>query len=66
MFPKFFASGGTMFSSHIITMIIGASVGALIGFVYQRFHDCGGSCPFSAHPVISMIWGAAIGLMFTA
>lgn len=55
-----------MFSSTVLRMIIGAAIGASIGFVYGRFHDCGGSCPFTANPYISMVWGAAIGLMFTS
>ena len=55
-----------MFSATVLRMIIGAAIGAFIGFIYGRFHDCGGSCPFTANPVISMVWGAAIGLMFTA
>ncbi len=56
-----------MFSSPVLRMIVGASAGALVGFVYQYFHDCrSGACPFTANPIISMVWGAAIGLMFTA
>ena len=56
-----------MFSSPVPRMIMGALAGALIGFVYQRFHDCSsGACPFTANPIMSMVWGASIGLMLTA
>lgn len=55
-----------MLSPSVPRMIIGAAVGAFIGFMYGRFHDCGGACPFTANPIMSMVWGAAIGLMFTA
>lgn len=41
---------------------IGILTGGVAGFLYWRFVGCSsGSCPITSSPVMSSIWGAAIG-----
>ena len=46
-----------------ITLVL---VGALGGFLYYKFIGCySGTCPITGNPVISTLYGAAIGFVFT-
>jgi Family of unknown function (DUF6132) len=41
-------------------------IGALGGFLYYTFIGCNsGTCPITGNPVISTLYGAAIGFVFT-
>jgi hypothetical protein len=40
--------------------------GALGGFLYYKFVGCySGTCPITGNPMISTLYGAAIGFVFT-
>lgn len=42
--------------------IIGTIVGIIAGFLYYKFIGCSsGTCPITSSPILSMIWGAALG-----
>jgi hypothetical protein len=46
----------------IITYIIGAAVGALIGFLYYRFIGCRtGTCPLTSTLYGSVLYGIVLG-----
>jgi len=46
--------------------IIPVMIGALGGFLYYSFVGCySGSCAITSDPIISTIYGALIGLVFT-
>lgn len=41
-------------------------IGALGGFLYYKFVGCySGTCPITGNPVISTLYGAAVGFLFT-
>ncbi len=41
-------------------------IGALGGFLYYKFVGCySGTCPITGNPLISTLYGAAIGFVFT-
>jgi len=41
-------------------------IGALGGFLYYTFIGCNsGTCPITGNPVISTLYGAAVGFVFT-
>ncbi len=41
-------------------------IGALGGFLYYNFIGCySGNCPITGNPLISTLYGAAIGFVFT-
>lgn len=41
-------------------------IGAGLGYAYYYFIGCrGGSCPITGNPVISTLYGAVVGLVFT-
>lgn len=43
-------------------ILIGITLGALVGFLYWKFVGCNsGSCPITASPLNSSIWGAVMG-----
>lgn len=45
--------------------IIGAVVGAIIGYLHWRFIGCSsGSCPITSSPFISSVYGALLGGLF--
>jgi hypothetical protein len=46
--------------SAAVKMIIGAVIGAAVGYAMYRFTGCRtGACPLSANPYIAMlVWGA--------
>ena len=46
---------------------LGSVVGAGLGFAYYTFIGCStGACPITSDPVISTLWGGAIGGFSTA
>ena len=50
------------FISNNILYVIGAVVGAIIGFLYWNFIGCNsGSCAITSSPVNSSIYGALMG-----
>ena len=50
----------------MLKIIIGVAVGALLGFLYNRFIGCTtGACPIQKNPYISTIYGALIGLLIS-
>ena len=47
-------------------MLIGALVGGAIGFGIGYFGKCtSGACPLTSNPIISMLIGAALGVLAT-
>jgi hypothetical protein len=48
----------------ILRLVIGAIVGAALGFGWYKLVGCStGACPLTSHPVISSIYGAALGAL---
>jgi len=44
------------------TYLAGAVVGGITGYLYWYFIGCeSGTCPITASPVKSMLWGAVMG-----
>ncbi len=44
--------------------ILAALIGGGLGFAYYKFIGCAsGACPLTSHPVISTLYGAALGLL---
>ena len=42
-------------------------LGAVVGFLFHRFVGCRtGTCPITANPYISTIYGAIIGALFSS
>ncbi len=51
----------------ILRILIGAIVGAGLGFGWYKLVGCPtGACPLTSHPVITMIYGAVLGVLVTA
>ena len=48
----------------LIIYIIGAVLGAVLGFLYYKFVGCsGGACPITSNPYISTVYGAVLGIL---
>lgn len=48
----------------IVTVVIGAVVGGLIGFAYYRMVGCStGACPITSNPWVATSYGAVIGAL---
>lgn len=44
--------------------LIGAIIGALLGFAYYKFIGCStGTCPITSKPLNASIYGAVMGLL---
>ena len=51
----------------ILRMVIGAAAGAVLGFGWYKVVGCAtGACPLTNNPVISTIYGAALGGLLAA
>jgi hypothetical protein len=51
----------------ILRMIIGALVGAGLGFGWHKLVGCStGACPLTSNPFISTLYGLAIGVLVAA
>ena len=51
----------------ILRLLIGAIVGAALGFGWYKLVGCStGTCPLTSHPVISSIYGAVLGALVAA
>jgi hypothetical protein len=49
-----------------VRILLGIVLGALGGYFYYFFVGCrGNGCPLSSHPWISVLWGTALGILFT-
>ena len=48
----------------IVRLVIGAVVGAVLGFGFYRFVGCAsGTCPITSNPWLSTIFGAVLGAL---
>ena len=51
----------------ILRSVIGAIIGAALGFAMYRFVGCKtGTCPITANPWMSMIFGGVLGFLFAS
>lgn len=51
---------------NIIKILIGISVGGILGFLLYKFIGCStGACPITSNPCVSTIYGAILGLLVT-
>ena len=51
----------------ILRIVIGALLGAGLGFAYYKFIGCSsGTCPLTSHPVIASLYGAVIGSLIAS
>ena len=51
---------------NMLRYIIGALVGAVLGYLYYRLVGCvTGTCPITSSPYISTIYGAVIGVLLS-
>ncbi|MBI5624150.1 MAG: YtxH domain-containing protein [Elusimicrobia bacterium] len=47
-----------------IKILVGAGLGGIAGFGYYKLIGCAtGACPITSNPVISTLYGAALGLL---
>ncbi len=48
----------------ILRLVLGAAVGGGLGFAYYRFVGCStGTCPLTSNPIISTLYGMALGAL---
>jgi hypothetical protein len=48
----------------MLRIIIGAGLGAILGFLYYRFIGCAsGACPITKNPYSSSLYGAVMGAL---
>lgn len=48
----------------ILKLILGLVIGGGLGFAYYKFVGCTtGACPLTSHPIISSLYGAAVGAL---
>ena len=51
----------------ILKILIGAVIGGIIGFIYQKLIGCStGTCPLTKTPLRSTIYWALLGVMIAA
>lgn len=48
-----------------LLMIGVAFLGGAIGYVYYYFIGCKSDCPIQSNPIISVLYGAALGAIIT-
>ncbi len=50
----------------IVRVIVGATVGGILGFALYRFVGCSsGACPITSNPWVSTILGAVVGALLS-
>ena len=50
----------------MIRVLIGAAIGAGLGFLYYKFIGCAtGTCPITRNPYASVIYGMVIGILMS-
>ena len=50
----------------MIRVLIGAAIGAGLGFLYYKFIGCAtGTCPITRNPYTSVIYGMVIGILMS-
>ncbi|MEI7941916.1 MAG: DUF6132 family protein [Candidatus Riflemargulisbacteria bacterium] len=50
----------------MIKILLGSLIGGVVGYLVYKFIGChSGSCPITSSPVMSVLYGALIGSMFT-
>ncbi len=48
----------------ILKLLIGVVIGGGLGFAFYKFVGCStGTCPLTSNPIISTIYGAALGAL---
>jgi hypothetical protein len=48
----------------ILRLVIGATVGAGLGYGWYKLVGCpGGACPLTRHPLITILYGLAVGVL---
>jgi Family of unknown function (DUF6132) len=51
----------------ILQILIGAFIGAALGFGWYKLNGCStGACPLTSHPVVSTLYGTAVGVLIAA
>ena len=51
----------------MLRVVLSVLIGALLGFLYYRFVGCRtGTCPITASPYRSTLYGALVGYLFGA
>ena len=48
----------------ILRLLIGAAVGAVLGFGWHKLVGCStGACPLTSNPVVSTLYGMTVGAL---
>jgi hypothetical protein len=48
----------------ILKFLLGVAIGGALGFAYYKFIGCStGACPLTSNPVITTLYGAALGAL---
>ena len=51
----------------MIKLIMGIVIGAALGYAYYRFIGCAsGTCPITSNPIVSTLYGAIMGALFSS
>ena len=49
-----------------LRILLGILLGGALGFAYYKIVGCAsGTCAITSNPIVSTIWGAAIGLLLS-
>jgi hypothetical protein len=50
----------------ILRTLLGASLGAGLGFLYSRYVGCHtGACPLTSNPLVATVYGGFLGALVT-
>lgn len=48
----------------MVSYFIAAVIGAVLGFLYNRFVGCTtGACPIASNPIITTLYGGVLGIL---